>query len=601
MPQDIEYFAASASHSLKHLKKKDRYAAAGLSRVEGSIYERLTSRIRPGLSQMLPNRPPSSPHLHSRVRGHIVGQPPASPGSTASTTTSCVTPAHPLKRQQTPENTNFARSSFAPSDFSLTASVGRTENDRRRSSFRAALVCVHLLPSSYLARVGLAIRGYFPASCQGSHHSLTAGAPNRRPTPCSCTSALRRAVIFDAWADCEPSEDSCMETALGLHGFLPRDRLLVQILLHAQTPPRAFGIAEYQQHPHHQPRNEVAGNAYPLTARNSDPEERQRLRPAVSPHLEPTFPQQHLKPGVESQRPLSEGEDLDLGYYSSAYEGIEEPQVLYPQQGPQPAYPPQPPQQLQPGYNAAAGARDSFQAWTGLSFALAGTKGVDGLPKFYLSSLPQHAHSPVVVSLSPRRRSADAIPLRLRHSARCLHCLPLRIRARCPGDVPRTQPSSAEGFLLRNRKIAQENVKFLSMHVSHTLIQKGILVHFSNSNAARMTTTIMSQDGSKPFSTSRQARWRSPESFLLRLREPRPPARQPTAPNGSWTPLAQDSRDSTTQRHLWMLSQYSRNSPSDKFPSTTHTVARLIQIRCVVAIPQPPVELAGTHNVENGD
>ncbi|KAF5329863.1 hypothetical protein D9611_013451 [Ephemerocybe angulata] len=128
----------------------------------------------------------------------------------------------------------------------------------------------------------------------------------------------------------------------------------------------AFGIAEYQQHPHHEPRNEVAGNAYPLTARNSDPEERQRLRPAVSPHLEPTFPQQHLKPGVESQRPLSEGEDLDLGYYSSAaYEGIEEPQVLYPQQGPQPAYPPQPPQQLQPGYNAAAGARDSFQAWTG--------------------------------------------------------------------------------------------------------------------------------------------------------------------------------------------------------------------------------------------
>ncbi|KAF6754662.1 hypothetical protein DFP72DRAFT_361951 [Ephemerocybe angulata] len=131
----------------------------------------------------------------------------------------------------------------------------------------------------------------------------------------------------------------------------------------------AFGIAEYQQHPQHQPRNEVAGNAYPLTARNSDPEERQRLRPAVSPNLEPTFPQQQLQPGVEMQRPLSEGEELDLGYYSSAaYEGIEEaayPQVLYPQQGPQPAYPPQPPQQLQPGYNSAAGARDSFQAWTG--------------------------------------------------------------------------------------------------------------------------------------------------------------------------------------------------------------------------------------------
>ncbi|KAF6754667.1 organic solute transporter Ostalpha-domain-containing protein, partial [Ephemerocybe angulata] len=92
----------------------------------------------------------------------------------------------------------------------------------------------------------------------------------------------------------------------------------------------AFGIAEYQQHPQHQPRNEVAGNAYPLTARNSDPEERQRLRPAVSPNLEPTFPQQQLQPGVEMQRPLSEGEELDLGYYSSAaYEGIEE--AAYPQ------------------------------------------------------------------------------------------------------------------------------------------------------------------------------------------------------------------------------------------------------------------------------
>ncbi|KAF6754661.1 hypothetical protein DFP72DRAFT_361944 [Ephemerocybe angulata] len=105
------------------------------------------------------------------------------------------------------------------------------------------------------------------------------------------------------------------------------------------------------------------------------------------------------------------------------------------------------------------------------SFALAGTKGLDAIPKFYLSSLPQHAHSPVVVSLSPRRRSADAILLRLRPLTPCLHFLALHIRACCPGDVPRMQPSSAEGFLLRNRKIAQENIKFISMHDGHSPIR----------------------------------------------------------------------------------------------------------------------------------
>ncbi|KAF5329894.1 hypothetical protein D9611_013441 [Ephemerocybe angulata] len=251
-------------------------------------------------------------------------------------------------------------------------------------------------PVFCLAQAGRSIRGYFPASCLGRIIRLPAVALNRRPWPCSCTSALRRAVIFAGWADCEEYRsqastpawrplwdymDFFREIGYSFRFFFTRKP-------HPERPPpcnialrtnvsalraQAFGIAEYQQHPHHQPRNDVvAGTAYPLTARNSDPEERQRLRPAVSPNLEPTFPQQHLQPGVESQRPLSEGEDLDLGYYSSAYEGIEEaayPQprqeVVYPQQGPQPAYPPQPPQQLQPGYNAAAGARDSFQAWTG--------------------------------------------------------------------------------------------------------------------------------------------------------------------------------------------------------------------------------------------
>ncbi|KAF6754665.1 hypothetical protein DFP72DRAFT_362020 [Ephemerocybe angulata] len=71
---------ASASHSLGGLERKARHAAAGLSHVEGSTYERLTSRIRPESSHTLPNRflaqerPISScPCTHRRPAASIAG------------------------------------------------------------------------------------------------------------------------------------------------------------------------------------------------------------------------------------------------------------------------------------------------------------------------------------------------------------------------------------------------------------------------------------------------------------------------------------------------------------------------------------------------
>ncbi|KAF5337635.1 hypothetical protein D9611_015114 [Ephemerocybe angulata] len=136
-----------------------------------------------------------------------------------------------------------------------------------------------------------------------------------------------------------------METALRLHGFLREIGYSFRFFFTRKPHPESVSVVEsksssipyqatpsmqYRTVPQQDQRMSLRRPLESLNISNTPPPTQER---AVSPHLEPTFPQQHLKPGVESQRPLSEGEDLDLGYY----------------RGPQPAYPPQPPQQLQPG------------------------------------------------------------------------------------------------------------------------------------------------------------------------------------------------------------------------------------------------------------
>ncbi|KAF5329899.1 hypothetical protein D9611_013448 [Ephemerocybe angulata] len=394
MLQDIEFFAASASHSLGALERK----TDTLLRAFRLWRDRPTKGSLRGYAQDRPRRSPidpSSPHLHSRAPASVAGIASEHHQVLRRTGTSSKAPANLRKLQ-------LRASKFCPVRLLAHGNSDKLKTSAGEARFEQ-LIVLAVFPRLrvYVARA-VVYPGVLPRFLSGlasfaytRWHSISAhGLAHARPPCVELSSSMGGLTASQAstpvWRPLCDYMDFFREIGYSFRFFFtrkphPESVSVVESKsssipyqatpsMQYRTVPQqdqrmsfaeAFGIAEYQQHPHHQPRNEVAGNAYPLTARNSDPEERQRLRPAVSPHLEPTFPQQHLKPGVESQRPLSEGEDLDLGYYSSAYEGIEEPQVVYPQQGPQPAYPPQPPQQLQPGYNAAAGARDSFQAWTG--------------------------------------------------------------------------------------------------------------------------------------------------------------------------------------------------------------------------------------------
>ncbi|KAF6748316.1 hypothetical protein DFP72DRAFT_853621 [Ephemerocybe angulata] len=144
------------------------------------------------------------------------------------------------------------------------------------------------------------------------------------------------------------------------------------------------------------------------------------------------------------------------------------------------------------------------------SVARAGTKGLDGIAKLSLSSLPQHVHYPVAVSLSHRRCSADAIVLRLLHSTPPV-------------------PFPAELFIVSSLYMILGSLLNLTFPAvtPHTRSQaRGTDFCCGTVKGHRprtRKTTVMSPNGFKPLSTSPQARWRSPESFLLRLRELRPP------------------------------------------------------------------------------
>ncbi|KAF5337634.1 hypothetical protein D9611_015116 [Ephemerocybe angulata] len=323
MLQDIEFFAASASHSLELSKGRQTrccgpFACGGIDLRKAHFAD--TLRIAPDAPQstpahrisiLVPVRTWSASEHHQVLRR---------------TGTSSKAPANLRKLQ-------LRASKFCPVRLLAHGNSDKLKTSAGEARFEQ-LIVLAVFPR---LRAPMALHARPPcvelSSSMGGLTASQASTPVWRPL-CDYMDFFREiGYSFRFFFTRKPHPES-VSVVESKSSSIP----------YQATPSMQYRTVPQQDQPtpHHQPRNEVAGNAYPLTARNSDPEERQRLRPAVSPHLEPTFPQQHLKPGVESQRPLSEGEDLDLGYYSSAYEGIEEPQVVYPQQGPQPAYPPQP-------------------------------------------------------------------------------------------------------------------------------------------------------------------------------------------------------------------------------------------------------------------